>query len=229
MTDCKSMMCFHNKVQMVVTLLLVTIALADKSTPTYEWTDETGRTVTCQKCPPGTYVAIHCSSKGDTVCQPCPEEHYAQYWNYLDKCRFCNVICQEGEQVKHECNSTHNRVCECQPGYHRSDHYCIKDLECNFQEFIQEEDDEECDKLVIDYFISLNITTHTFRRLELNITNHKGKKPVSQRRIRNLLRNFKNSNPSLRLLPRLLNILKEAEFHSLEKKLWNKFLSQEES
>ncbi|KAG9474604.1 hypothetical protein GDO78_004739, partial [Eleutherodactylus coqui] len=112
-------MFYCSRVQVLVALLLVTVAMANESIPTYEWTDETGNTVLCQKCPPGTYVAKHCSSTSNTLCQACPEEHYAQYWNYLDKCRFCNVICQEGEQVQCECNSTHNRVCECQPGYHR--------------------------------------------------------------------------------------------------------------
>lgn len=221
-------MFYSRGIQVVVSLFLVSIASADQSPPTYEWTDESGNTVTCQKCPPGTYVAVHCSSISDTVCRACPEEHYAQYWNYLDKCRFCNVLCQEGEKVKHECNSTHNRVCECQPGYHRNGDYCVKDVRCNFQDVKQEKDNEDCDKLVIDYIASLDITSATFRRLEQNITNHKVRKPISQRKIRNLLRDFKNRDPDHPLLPRLLNLLKEAKISSLEKKLRKRFLEQDE-
>ncbi|XP_069808656.1 tumor necrosis factor receptor superfamily member 6B [Dendropsophus ebraccatus] len=226
MTDSNNNMYYSSIIQVVVVLSLVTIVTADISNPTYEWTDESSKTIVCQKCPPGTYVAIHCSSKHDTICLACPEEHYTQYWHYLDKCRFCNVICQEGEQVKHECNSTHNRVCDCQPGYHRSSHYCLKDLQCNFQE---EAIDEDCDKLVIDYVASLNLSATVFRRLEVNISNHRGKKPVSQRRIRNLLKEFKNSDPDLPLLPRLLEFLKEAKISNLEKKLRKKFLQKEEA
>ncbi|XP_044155188.1 tumor necrosis factor receptor superfamily member 6B isoform X1 [Bufo gargarizans] len=217
-------MIYSSKAQVVASLFLVTMATVDMLTPTYQWTDETGKTIMCQKCPPGTYMAKHCSSESDTICLVCPEEHYTQYWNYLDKCRFCNVLCQEGEQVKHECNSTHNRVCECQPGYHHNGHYCVKDLQCNFQDDTQEEDDEECDNLVIDYFVNLNITAHTFRRLELTIFKHKGRKPISQKRIRNLLKAFKNIDPKHPLLPRLLKSLQEANIHSLERKLRKRFL-----
>ncbi|KAM4034992.1 tumor necrosis factor receptor superfamily member 6B [Anomaloglossus baeobatrachus] len=220
---------YSSTVQVVASLFLVTIATANQSTPTYEWTDETGETLTCKKCPPGTYVEQHCSSKTDTVCKTCPEEHYTQYWNYLDKCRFCNVICQEGEQVKYECNCTHNRVCECQPGYHHSGHYCVKDPQCNVQEDKEEEGDEECDKLVIDFIVSLNISNSTFRKLENSIYNHKGRRPVSQRRVRNLLRDFKDKDPDHPLLPRLFSVLKKANISNLEKKLQKRFLEQENS
>lgn len=221
-------MFYSRGIQVVVSLFLVSIASADRSAPTYEWTDESGNTIMCQKCPPGTYVAAHCSSKSKTVCQACPEEHYAQYWNYLDKCRFCNVICQEGEKVKDECNSTHNRVCECQPGYHRSGDYCVKDLQCHFQDVVQEKDNEDCDKLVIDYIATLNITSATFRRLEQKLSNHKGRKPISQRRIRHLLKDFKNRVPDQPLLPRLLDFLNKVKISSLEKNLRKRFLQQEE-
>ncbi|XP_073436912.1 tumor necrosis factor receptor superfamily member 6B [Dendrobates tinctorius] len=229
MTDSKKMT-YTSTVQVVASLFLVTIATANRSTPTYEWTDQTGETLTCQKCPPGTYVDLHCSSKTDTVCKECPDEHYAQYWNYLDKCRFCNVICQEGEQVKHECNATHNRVCECQPGYHRSGHYCVKDLRCNVDENEQEEDDEECDELVIDYIVSLNISNSTYRKLENSIQHkpQKGRKPATQRRVRSLLKDLKNRDQNRPLLPRLLNILRKAKILHLEKKLQNRFAQQED-
>ncbi|XP_075702746.1 tumor necrosis factor receptor superfamily member 6B [Rhinoderma darwinii] len=228
MTDSIKMYYHSIRVQVVVSLFLVATAIKSRSTLTYEWTDETGKTIMCQQCPPGTYVAIHCSTKSDTVCQVCPDEHYTHYWNYLDKCRFCNVICQEGEQVKHECNSTHNRVCECQPGYHRRAHYCVKDLKCSFKDGVPE-DDEDCDKLIIDYIVSLNIPSNTFQRLELEIYNHKVRKPISHRRLRNLLRDLKNNDPDHPLLPRLLHFLKEAKIYSLQKQLRKKFLQQEGS
>ncbi|XP_071966948.1 tumor necrosis factor receptor superfamily member 6B isoform X2 [Engystomops pustulosus] len=42
MTDCKKMMYYHNIIQVVAGLFLVTIIMADELTPTYEWMDETG-------------------------------------------------------------------------------------------------------------------------------------------------------------------------------------------
>ncbi|CAN2389925.1 receptor superfamily member 6b [Pristimantis euphronides] len=227
MTRCNKMY-YSSRVQVLVSLVLVSIAMADEFTSTYEWTDETGKSVTCQKCPPGTYVATHCSSTTTTVCQVCPTEHYTQYWNYLEKCRFCNVICQEGEQVQNECSSTHNRVCECQTGYHRRGQYCVKDLECNFQEVIQGKGDENCDNLVIDYIVSLNLTATTYHRLESDIITHIGKKNSSHRRVRKLLKDFMESNPDDPLLPHLLQLVKKAKLHKLGKKLRQRFLQPEQ-
>ncbi|OCT60335.1 tumor necrosis factor receptor superfamily member 6B isoform X2 [Xenopus laevis] len=111
--------------------LMLALAQTSPSVPTYQWRDSvTGELLICNKCQPGTLVAKHCTSSSPTQCQPCPENHYTQYWNYLDKCRYCNVFCEDRERVEHECNATHNRVCECKPGYHRGVHFCVQHKEC---------------------------------------------------------------------------------------------------
>lgn len=122
--DCFCVLVF----QLSLALLFLVVEGTFTFTPTYTWTDEeTEEAFTCQQCPRGTFVAKHCTSTSKTDCQPCPEHHYTAYWNYVEKCRFCNVICKDREQVKHECNATHNRVCECKPGFLWDSHYCKKD------------------------------------------------------------------------------------------------------
>ncbi|XP_074965372.1 tumor necrosis factor receptor superfamily member 6B isoform X1 [Phalacrocorax aristotelis] len=112
-------------------LLLFMAELGCSAPPTYQWKDAvTNKKLTCQQCPPGTFVAQHCTSDRQTVCAPCPDLHYTQYWNYLEKCRYCNVICEEKQVEVQLCNSTHNRVCQCQDGYYSEMEFCIKHSEC---------------------------------------------------------------------------------------------------
>ncbi|XP_051887254.1 tumor necrosis factor receptor superfamily member 6B-like isoform X2 [Pristis pectinata] len=102
-----------------------------KAKPTYQRRDAiTGQMVTCEKCPPGTFAEKHCTSSHPTICGPCPDLHYTQYWNYLQKCRYCNVFCVEHQYEKQQCNSTHNRVCECKAGYYLEFEFCLKHTEC---------------------------------------------------------------------------------------------------
>ncbi|XP_063003495.1 tumor necrosis factor receptor superfamily member 6B [Elgaria multicarinata webbii] len=111
-------------------ILLVSFAssLAD---PTYPWKDrQTNERLVCSQCPPGTCVAQHCTKTTPTVCKACPSLHYTQYWNYLDRCLYCNVFCNSMEEEAQPCNSTHNRVCQCKPGYHAESDFCIKHSEC---------------------------------------------------------------------------------------------------
>nr|XP_047930579.1 tumor necrosis factor receptor superfamily member 6B [Anser cygnoides] len=112
-------------------LLLLLAELGSGLQPTYQWRDaETNEKLTCQQCPPGTFVAQHCARDRQTVCEPCPELHYTQYWNYLEKCRYCNVICEEKQVEVQQCNATHNRVCQCQEGYYSEMEFCIRHSEC---------------------------------------------------------------------------------------------------
>ncbi|KFO85438.1 Tumor necrosis factor receptor superfamily member 6B, partial [Buceros rhinoceros silvestris] len=112
-------------------LLLFLAELGCSAQPTYQWKDVVTREkLTCQQCPPGTFVAQHCTRDRQTVCAPCPDLHYTQYWNYLEKCRYCNVICGEKQVEVQQCNSTHNRVCQCQEGYYSEMEFCIKHSEC---------------------------------------------------------------------------------------------------
>ncbi|XP_038659131.1 tumor necrosis factor receptor superfamily member 6B-like [Scyliorhinus canicula] len=101
--------------------------------PTYERRDAiTGQMVTCEKCPPGTFVKEHCTGVQPTICEHCPDLHYTQYWNYLQKCRYCNVFCGDHQYEKHQCNSTHNRVCECKAGYYLEFEFCLKHSSCPY-------------------------------------------------------------------------------------------------
>ncbi|XP_043566257.1 tumor necrosis factor receptor superfamily member 6B-like [Chiloscyllium plagiosum] len=103
------------------------------SKPTYQRRDPyTGQMVTCEQCPPGTYVKTQCTSDHPTICESCPDLHYTQYWNYLQKCRYCNVFCGHHQYEKHQCNSTHNRVCECKAGYYLEFEFCLKHSCCPY-------------------------------------------------------------------------------------------------
>ncbi|XP_038606231.1 tumor necrosis factor receptor superfamily member 6B [Tachyglossus aculeatus] len=112
-------------------VLAVTFPMGSNNPPTYPWKDSvTQERLQCQQCPPGTYVSQHCSRTSPTQCQPCPTLHYTQYWNYLDKCRYCNVFCGAQEEEVHPCSATHNRVCQCQSGYYTYMDFCIEHSTC---------------------------------------------------------------------------------------------------
>lgn len=206
-------------------LVLLTVAGIPASVPTYQWTDqETGEEVTCQQCPKGTFVAKHCTSTSKTECQPCPEQHYTSYWNYVEKCRFCNIICEDREQVKHECNATQNRVCECKPGYRPNPYYCIRD--CSK---LVDIDDPECDEEVIKFVLKQNFSSGSYRRLLRVVSEEEpGKKNVMRRKIRALLRQIKKKDPDHALLPQLLEFLKKTEMTQLERDLKERFMGQED-
>ncbi|KAJ8257322.1 hypothetical protein GJAV_G00184350 [Gymnothorax javanicus] len=99
--------------------------------PTYEWIDDVaGTSVTCDRCPPGTRMVTHCSKNRPTKCCECPDLHYTESWNYLERCRYCNVFCTENQFEKSPCNATHNRVCECKSGYYSEDGFCRRHSTC---------------------------------------------------------------------------------------------------
>ncbi|XP_010720669.1 tumor necrosis factor receptor superfamily member 6B isoform X1 [Meleagris gallopavo] len=112
-------------------LLLLLAELGCTSPPTYQWRDAaTKEKVTCQQCPPGTFVAQHCTRDSPTLCSPCPDLHYTHYWNYLEKCLYCNVICGERQVEVQQCNATHNRACQCQEGFHAELEFCVQHSVC---------------------------------------------------------------------------------------------------
>lgn len=75
-------------------------------------------------------MAQHCTKERPTVCAPCPDLHYTHYWNYLEKCLYCNVICGERQVEVQQCNATHNRACQCQEGFHAEMEFCVQHSEC---------------------------------------------------------------------------------------------------
>ncbi|XP_007909806.1 tumor necrosis factor receptor superfamily member 6B isoform X2 [Callorhinchus milii] len=133
---------------------------------TYQRRDAaTGQMVTCEQCPPGTFVKTHCTSVQRTVCEGCPQLHYTQYWNYLMKCRYCNVFCAEHQYEKHQCNATHNRVCECKAGYYLDFQFCLKHSSCppsyGVAELGTAYADTKCEKCSKTSFSSTSSSTET--------------------------------------------------------------------
>nr|XP_006132515.1 tumor necrosis factor receptor superfamily member 6B [Pelodiscus sinensis]XP_006132516.1 tumor necrosis factor receptor superfamily member 6B [Pelodiscus sinensis]XP_025045153.1 tumor necrosis factor receptor superfamily member 6B [Pelodiscus sinensis]XP_025045154.1 tumor necrosis factor receptor superfamily member 6B [Pelodiscus sinensis] len=121
----------HSSQWMVAAIVLFLAVPSSSTTPTYPWKDPiTHDKLLCHQCPPGTFVAQHCTRDKPTVCARCPDLHYTQYWNYLEKCRYCNVICGELQVELHQCNSTHNRVCQCREGYYSDSEFCIEHAKC---------------------------------------------------------------------------------------------------
>ncbi|XP_072324683.1 tumor necrosis factor receptor superfamily member 11B-like [Scyliorhinus torazame] len=104
------------------------LELESFNAPVYRhWDDELAHYHTCEQCPPGTYRKTHCNTKQRTQCA---DSHYTEYWNYLDECQYCNVFCKEYQYIKHECNSPHNRVCECVEGHYYEFEFCLKHYKC---------------------------------------------------------------------------------------------------
>ncbi|XP_054530472.1 regulator of telomere elongation helicase 1 isoform X7 [Pan troglodytes] len=113
------------------TLLLVPAVCGVAETPTYPWRDaETGEWLVCAQCPPGTFVQRPCRRDSPTTCGPCPPRHYTQFWNYLERCRYCNVLCGEREEEARACHATHNRACRCRAGFFAHAGFCLEHASC---------------------------------------------------------------------------------------------------
>ncbi|XP_068614810.1 tumor necrosis factor receptor superfamily member 6B-like [Brachionichthys hirsutus] len=112
-------------------LILLSGASVLESLPTYEHRDHlTGETLTCTKCPPGTYMAAHCSATTDTKCAPCSEDHFTALWNYLPRCLYCSNFCSDNQEVESECSATGNRECRCKEGHYWIGHFCVRHAAC---------------------------------------------------------------------------------------------------
>uniref|UniRef100_A0A8I3X647 Regulator of telomere elongation helicase 1 n=1 Tax=Callithrix jacchus TaxID=9483 RepID=A0A8I3X647_CALJA len=113
------------------TLLLVMATRGAAEAPTYPWRDpETEEWLVCAQCPPGTFVQRPCRRDSPTMCGPCPPRHYTQFWNYLERCRYCNVLCGEREEEARPCQATHNRVCRCRAGFFAHAGFCLGHTPC---------------------------------------------------------------------------------------------------
>ncbi|KAM3613710.1 uncharacterized protein V6R79_003942 [Siganus canaliculatus] len=99
--------------------------------PKYQYRDPvTSDLLTCDQCPPGTAVRRHCTADTPTECQACPEKHFAENWHWRDTCQYCTSVCKEKQLVKQQCNSTHDQLCECAPGFHLVVEFCIEHNTC---------------------------------------------------------------------------------------------------
>ncbi|XP_061919369.1 tumor necrosis factor receptor superfamily member 11B-like [Entelurus aequoreus] len=117
-------------------ILLFTASLTwafqqESAPPKYQYRDPvTSELLLCDQCPPGTSVRRHCSADRPTECRACPERHFADNWHWGDSCQHCTSVCKERQLVKQECNSTHDRVCECAAGFHLVVEFCITHSPC---------------------------------------------------------------------------------------------------
>lgn len=116
---------------LAVFLLVVSTDAVMAEDRSFEYEDpDTGGTLLCALCPPGTYVSSPCSRTHHTVCLPCPEEHFTEFWNFLPKCLYCSNFCEGNRVVKKQCSATHNRVCECKSGYYLEEGFCLPHTRC---------------------------------------------------------------------------------------------------
>ncbi|KAL7874814.1 hypothetical protein SRHO_G00057840 [Serrasalmus rhombeus] len=112
-------------------LFVMSFAWAYHETPKYQHRDPiTSEMLLCDQCPPGTAVEHHCTSNKPTICSPCPEKRFAEQWHWGDSCQHCTSVCKERQLVQRECNSTHDRICECIAGYHLVVEFCVPHTAC---------------------------------------------------------------------------------------------------
>ncbi|XP_017265396.1 tumor necrosis factor receptor superfamily member 6B [Kryptolebias marmoratus] len=142
---------------LTVLILLHGVTSASEPAPTYSHQDPfTGQTLMCDRCPPGTHLAAHCTATTPTKCSPCRSDHFTELWNYLSRCLYCNNICTQNQEVDIECSSVNNRVCRCKPGFHMIDDFCIRHSECGAGYGVQSkgtpQTDTVCEKCSMGYF-----------------------------------------------------------------------------
>ncbi|XP_036281813.1 tumor necrosis factor receptor superfamily member 6B isoform X2 [Pipistrellus kuhlii] len=112
-------------------LLMLAVLGAAEDVPTYPWRDvDTREWLMCGQCPPGTFVHQPCSRDHPTTCRRCPPHHYTQFWNYLERCLYCNVVCGEHEEEARPCSVLHNRACRCRPGFFEFAGFCLEHTPC---------------------------------------------------------------------------------------------------
>ncbi|XP_016044214.1 tumor necrosis factor receptor superfamily member 6B [Erinaceus europaeus] len=115
----------------VLLLALAADRAVAAAAPTFPWRDaRTGEGLVCAQCPPGSFMRRPCGPGSATVCEPCPARHYTEFWNYLERCLYCNVICGEHEEEALPCTATHNRVCRCRAGFFEFAGFCLEHAPC---------------------------------------------------------------------------------------------------
>lgn len=112
-------------------LLALAVGGTAAGAPTFRWRDrDTREWLVCSQCPPGTFVQRPCGRDSPTACGACPQRHYTQFWNYLERCRYCNVICGEREEEAQPCTATRNRACRCRAGHFAHAGFCLEHAPC---------------------------------------------------------------------------------------------------
>ncbi|XP_026553540.1 tumor necrosis factor receptor superfamily member 6B [Pseudonaja textilis] len=175
----------QNLCQWVILSVLLWSPLTHASPPTFEWKDpNTHEKLLCEKCPPGKSMAKPCTRDAGTLCKPCANEHYTQYWNYVDRCLYCNVRCNILEVEVGSCNGTHNRVCECKPGYHAESLFCIKHSKCPAGSGVVEPGIGDCHEAALD-FVAFQLKSprklqRLYRKLTQTPPGTQKKKPIEE-------------------------------------------------
>ncbi|KAJ8334474.1 hypothetical protein SKAU_G00401130 [Synaphobranchus kaupii] len=62
--------------------------------------------------------------------RPLPRGHFSEHWHWGKACQRCTSVCKEQQLVRRECDRTHDRLCECAPGYHLEVEFCIRHTPC---------------------------------------------------------------------------------------------------
>nr|XP_046273267.1 tumor necrosis factor receptor superfamily member 6B-like isoform X2 [Scatophagus argus] len=123
---------------MLVSIFLVMLpslraALVDcAAAPTFTDTDpNTGESLQCDSCPPGTYLRARCTSTQKSVCASCPSGSFTELWNYIGKCLRCGV-CGYNQVEKKACSADSDCQCECKQGYHYKKKFdmCLRHSDC---------------------------------------------------------------------------------------------------
>ncbi|KAJ8273132.1 hypothetical protein GJAV_G00097800 [Gymnothorax javanicus] len=129
------------------------------SPPTYQHRDPvTSQVYQCEQCPPGTALLQHCGKDTPTACAPCPVEHFSEHWHWGKACQRCTSVCKEQQLVQRDCNRTHDRLCECAPGYHLEVEFCVRHTLCPPGSGVvllgTPEHDTDCERCVEGFFSS---------------------------------------------------------------------------
>uniref|UniRef100_A0A3Q4N9X7 Tumor necrosis factor receptor superfamily member 6B-like n=1 Tax=Neolamprologus brichardi TaxID=32507 RepID=A0A3Q4N9X7_NEOBR len=91
----------------------------------------TGSPVSCDRCPPGTYLRSQCSSERKSDCAKCPHGSFTEVWNHIGRCLRCGV-CSHNQVVKTLCTADRDCQCQCKPGYYYKPQYdmCLPHSAC---------------------------------------------------------------------------------------------------
>ncbi|XP_015206827.1 tumor necrosis factor receptor superfamily member 21 [Lepisosteus oculatus] len=99
---------------------------------TYNYTDHrTGITVTCDKCPAGTYVSKHCTDTNLRECSPCQNGTYTKRVNGIERCHRCQEPCLAPFIEKRPCTALSDRECTCSPGFFINNETCRPHSQCS--------------------------------------------------------------------------------------------------
>ncbi|XP_037651124.1 tumor necrosis factor receptor superfamily member 6B-like [Sebastes umbrosus] len=98
---------------------------------TFRHTDpQTGNSLECDRCAPGTYLRSSCTATRRSECLPCQSGSFTELWNYIGKCLRCGS-CGQYQVVKKECSADSDCQCECRQGYYSNSYdICRRHSEC---------------------------------------------------------------------------------------------------